>query len=454
MKGRSTALIVLAIFLVSALYYSGMAFSIPQKSGRAIKIGVDINIPPYSYMVNNEPTGFNIDMLKAMEKYTNITFEFVPGTWNSLIYKLKMGQIDALMAMVPTKERNRTFFFTQIYQHIYFNFFQRATMAPVKSINDIANHTIAVVKNDITENFALEWMNKTHRNLYIVEVNTPQEGLELVNSNSVDLFLYEIHTCTYYISKMNLKNVVLTNIQAFSMPLAIAVKKSEPWLVNDLNMAINKIKESGEYTEIYNKWFNPQTSTGIPLYIYGLALILGISLSTIGYMGVRYVRERRRVREQDRRIENLQKLSNTLMENMPIGLLYIKEDKCIYANPEALKILGYSFREINSTKIFRKLIRGGEIEIKTKSGHIRWVLSKSINYGHGKIVSLIDITERKILQIKEEKRFEFLNNMLDALRNPVQNMIFASEDMESKDMQEIIKKEIEKIANILKEEPK
>ena len=295
-------------------------------------------------------------------------------------------------------------------------------------------------------------MNETHEKVYLVEVPTPQEGLKLVNTNSVDLFMYEIHTSSYYIAKYNLNNVRLTNIQAFSLPIAIAVRKNEPWLVQELNYAIDKVKNSGKYTILYNKWFNPPTNEQIPFYLYVATVALVASVSVIAYLGVRYKRASKRMSAQQKRIENLISLSQTLMEKMPIGILYLKNGRCVYANPEAMKILGYSFKEINEKRIFKHFLRDGEIKMKTKDGRTKWVFTKSIIYGGGKIISLIDITDKKMLEIKEQKRFEYINNMLDALRNPMQNILFAVEKIEDPKMQEIIKKESDKISNILKEE--
>ncbi len=446
---------LIALFLL-LLIFPSVYSTAPSSNGNGeniVKIAIDKNLPPYSYIENGNLVGFNIDLLKAMEEYTNFTFDFVPGNWNQCMLLLKNGDVDALMAMVPTPQRNKSFAFTDVYMHIYFNFFQRASLKPINNISDIENHTMAVVKGDITEIFAKDWMNKTHKNLYLVEVDTPQEGLKLVNTNSVDLFLYEIHTSSYYIAKYNLKNVRLTNIQAFSLPVAIGVRKNEHWLVEYLNYAIENVKSCGKYTELYNKWFNPPANEQLPLYLYMAIATLVISVSVIAYLGIRYKRASKRVSAQERRIKNLIKLSVTLMEKMPIGILYVESNRCVYANPEALKILGYSFKEINEYQIFKNLLKGGEVKIKDKNGNFKWLFVKSISYRNGKIISFMDITEKKMLEIKEQKRFEYINNMLDALRNPMQNILFAVEKIEDPKMQEIIKKESEKISDTLKKEP-
>ncbi len=460
LKSQRIGAILLVILLSFISFYSASAHSSYLKDNsqdeRVVKFALDKYIPPYCYENENDNLiGFNIDLLNAMEKYTNLTFRYVGTKWDQALSMLVGGDVDAVMAIVPTPERNKTFLFTQVYQYLYFNFFQRGNMPSINKLDQIENHTLVVIRNDITEIFAKNWMNKTHKKLYLVYVDTPTEALELVNANSADFFLYEIHTASYIISKMKLNNVKLTNVEAFSIPIAIAVRKNLTWLVQELNYAIEAVKNSGEYTSIYNKWFNPPPSSPIPIYFYYALVAFIISIAVIIAIGIKYKKTEEEVKQQRRRVMNLVALSQTLMENMPIGILYVRDGRCLYANPEALKILNYDFEEINNTKIFEKLLNNKEeVSIRTKDGHRKWLYVKSIDYKGGKIISIIDITRRKNLEIIEKERFEYLNNMLDALRNPMQNIIFAAEDIENKEMQRVIKKEISKIIDILRREPK
>jgi len=457
-KFHKIGVILFAFMLLLIIIYSPNGYSLPhtKQENYIVKIAMDNTIPPYCYLdENGNVKGFNIDLLNAMEKYTNLTFQYVPVNWDMAMDMLKNKEVDAVMATVPTEERKENFSFTKVYQYLNFNFFQRANMPLITNISQIENHTLVVIKNDITEIFALQWMNKTHKRVYLVYVDTPKDALELVNSNSADLFMYEIHTASYIITKLSLKNVKMTDVEAFSMPIAIAVRKDMPWLVDVLNDAIDRVKNSGEYTSIYNKWFNPPTTSPIPWYFYYALIAFIISMAVIAVIGFKYRKTEREVKEQRRRIMNLVALSQTLMEKMPIGILYVRDGQCLYANPEALKILEYDFEELNKVRVFEHLLSGKEeVTIKTKDGKTKWLYTKSIDYKGGKIISIIDITQRKMLENIEKERFDYLNNMLDALRNPVQNILFASENIENREMQSIIRREIEKIVNILRREPK
>ncbi len=131
-------------------------------------------------------------------------------------------------------------------------------------------------------------------------------------------------------------------------------------------------------------------------------------------------------------------------ENSPSIILLVQHDKIIYANPNAVKITGYSLNELYSMKWWdlahqdmRELVKkrglnrqSGKIEIEryemkicTKSGEVHWVdFSASKVMHQGKLAILwnaYDITDRK----KTEKRLERLLNLKDSMFEIMQSII-------------------------------
>jgi len=444
-------LIILIVLLVIFSYSFYKVYYVPSSEEKPkIKIAIDKNIPPYSYY--NEKgnlVGFHIDLLNAMEKYTPYSFVYVPMEWKDVENSLKTGYVDAIMGIVPTKERNKSFDFTNPYTNLNFVVFRNKNAPNIEDIGALANHKIVVVSEDITEIKLREYMNETGINFTLIEVPASAIAMKYVDIGYADYFIQEEKTGIFLISSQNLKNVIPTEAKLFSLPIAIAVRKGEWDLLSAFNDALKKLKDSGEYADIYQKWFLPsQKPAG-----FNYALIaIGIISALTAVLGVEYFRSWKREKKSEKRIINLMQFSRVLLEKMPVGIMYISDGNCQYMNPEGIKILGYSHKEINEAGIVETLIKGGEIRLKAKNGEEKWLFAKKIYYGDGIILSFMDITSLKLMEIRDRKRFEEINEMLDSLRNPVQNILFASEHMEREDMQKIIKENVEKIANILKKD--
>lgn len=180
-------------------------------------------------------------------------------------------------------------------------------------------------------------------------------------------------------------------------------------------------------------------------------IAIGIISALTAALGVEYFRIWKREKKNEKKIINLLQFSKILLEKMPVGIMYISDGNCQYMNPEGIKILGYSHREINERGIVETLIKGGEVRVKAKNGEEKWLFVKKIYYG-GVILSFMDITSLKLMERRDRERFEEINSMLDSLRNSVQNILFASEHIEREDMQKIIKENVKKIADILKKD--
>ncbi len=440
---------VFALVLVLFLVIPPLGFSpLVQGAGKlTVKFAVDKNIPPYSFMENGKLVGFHIDLLNAMEKYTPYKFEYLPVNWDDAIPYLKEGVVDAIIGIVPTPEREKYFDFTYNYSTIDYYFFAREGEPKLITLSQLNNSTVAVIKDDISEYELKKMVNITKMNITLVEVISIRDGITLLNEGKIDYLLGEIRTAIYWISHLDIKNVVITDLKLFTLSLSIAVRKGEWDLLNNLNNALLKVRDSGEFSDIYAKWFLSQNTQAQSLFPWILAIV---AVGVVAFAGWEYGRASQREKRARRKVANLEKFSRVLMEKMPVGLMYIFKDKCLYLNPEGLSSLGYSIDEINKMKLFKKMTRGNEVKIKTKDGREKWLLIRRIYAGDAEIIAFMDITTRKMFEEKERERFEEINNMLDALRNPVQNVLLASENLSDKRMQEIVKNNVEKIAEILK----
>lgn len=444
-------LVILIVLLIVFSYSLYKVYYAPRPEEKPkIRIAIDKNTPPYSYYdEKGNLVGFHIDLLDAMEKYTPYSFVYVPMDWGEVESSLQTGFVDVIMGIVPTPERNRSFDFTDSYTTLSFVVFRNRNAPPINDIGDMAELRIAVIKGDITEIKLKEYMNETGVNFTLIEVTSSQVALKYLDLGYADYFIQEEKTGIYYISLYHLKNVVPTGVKLFSLPIAMAVRKGEWDLLNALNNALKKVKDSGEYAKIYSKWLLPSSKPPVLNYAW---IAVGIISALTTVLGVEYFRAWRRERKTSERMINLIELSRVLIEKMPVGIMYISNGRCLYVNPEGMKILGYSYQEINELGIADFLMKGEEVEIRAKDGKEKWLFVKKIYYRNAIILTFMDITSLKTMEIRDKRRFEEINRMLDSLRNPVQNILFAAEKIDKKEMQKIIKENVEKIAAILKKD--
>jgi polar amino acid transport system substrate-binding protein len=75
---------------------------------RVIRIATEGAFPPFNYLENNEPQGFEIDLAKAFCEAMAVTCTFVIHEWDGIIRGLLAKDYDAVMASLAITERRKT----------------------------------------------------------------------------------------------------------------------------------------------------------------------------------------------------------------------------------------------------------------------------------------------------------------------------------------------------------
>src|SRR3712207_3524419 len=74
---------------------------------RVIRIATEGAFPPFNYLENNEPQGFEIDLAKAFCEAMGVTCTFVIHEWDGIIKGLLAKDYDAIMASMAVTERRK-----------------------------------------------------------------------------------------------------------------------------------------------------------------------------------------------------------------------------------------------------------------------------------------------------------------------------------------------------------
>ncbi|HSH53355.1 MAG TPA: transporter substrate-binding domain-containing protein, partial [Bacteroidales bacterium] len=207
--------------------------------------------PPYQLIdKKNIPTGFSIDLLKAIEKTMglNISIELAP--WNRVRPELEAGMIDGLAAMSYSKEREKYVNFSTPYLYITFDVFIRNN-STIKSIEDIKNKKVIVVNGDIMHDYLI----KNEITDYIIPVKNYKTALRLLSAEEYDCALLNKIQGEFTINEFNLSNLTTLGEAIQTQELCFAIKKDNPQLLAQINDGLQIVKSTGEYDRIYDKWF-------------------------------------------------------------------------------------------------------------------------------------------------------------------------------------------------------
>jgi len=207
--------------------------------------------PPYQLLdEHNNPTGFSIDLLNAISKTMGLTIHLELDEWNIVRNEIEKGEIDGVIGMSYSTERNRFVDFSTPYVYITHAIFIRKD-SEIKDIEDLKDKQVIVVKGDIMHDYLIA--NSITK--YIIPVKNYKTALRLLSAGEYDCALINKLQSQFAINQYNLSNLKPVGTTVQPKEMCFGIKKGHEDILAQINDGLQIIKTTGEYDSIYEKWF-------------------------------------------------------------------------------------------------------------------------------------------------------------------------------------------------------
>lgn len=126
---------LLTIGLISALFARPALGAPPAAERPKLIVGGDHDNPPYEFLENGKPTGFNIELIRAVADVMGLDVEIRLGPWNQVRHDLEQGKLDMLAGMYYSDDRSRLVDFSVPHTMVSSGLFLRKD-TPIRSFAD------------------------------------------------------------------------------------------------------------------------------------------------------------------------------------------------------------------------------------------------------------------------------------------------------------------------------
>lgn len=222
---------------------------------KVYKVGTDAAYAPFeSVAPNGDIEGFDIDIVKAVAKEAGIEVEFVNTAWEGIFASLTSGKNDILVSAITiTDDRKKEMNFTEQYFEST-NYIAVPEDSAVKAMADLKGKSISVQQGTTGDEALTGFLGKDYTGIKRFK-GTPEAFLELRNKKA-DAAVADSGVVANYVA--NNPDAKLKIVKDDTFPkeyYGIAVAKENTELLGKLDEGLKKIKENGEYDNIYKKWF-------------------------------------------------------------------------------------------------------------------------------------------------------------------------------------------------------
>lgn len=243
---------LLAALLMLAALVPAPVFAAQRK----VVYTFDRKFIPFSYVRNGHPTGFEVDILKAVLKDTGLGLEFKPSrTWDRAQAELSGGIVQVASGMTRTQLREQLFLFPKTPTvTLDLKFFVNRTLG-YKHVGEIRGQTVAAIRDSLYQRL-LQDFGGVKIKLY----ETGEEALRAVVSGDAQAYFGAEKIARDIIARKNLQNLLVLGSTVRSIPVYFALYKGEKGLRDIIDRGLKRLIVTGEYDKIYRKWFVPELS--------------------------------------------------------------------------------------------------------------------------------------------------------------------------------------------------
>lgn len=237
---------------LAMFFWAVLLISWPQ-SGAAYQVVADKDYPPLVFFDDGvEPTGYDVDLLRALERKTRLPMQLETLDWKEAKAKVMRREADILLGAVRTPEREAVLDFSEPYLETKTVIFTRRDDFAIRDIPGLINRRVAVQQGSVAD----EYLHQQAPQLQPYRFGTQQQGMQALVNGEVDAVVGNYFIGMYLVTRNDWQE----RIKSVSTPLTvnqycIAVPKGRSELLLPINQALREMEESGELAALQDKWF-------------------------------------------------------------------------------------------------------------------------------------------------------------------------------------------------------
>jgi len=224
--------------------------------GEVFRVACTGRYPPFSYYdADGELVGFDVDVSKAVGEKLGRPTEVITTEWAGIIGGLQSGRYDAIIgSMGITPERQQQVLFSTPY---YISgaqlFVLKENEDLYSSIDDMDGKIIGA---GIGSTYQL-YVEKNYPEIEVRSYDKEQEIFRDVLNGRLDGFVSDRLVGMWNIKYNELEFAPVGDL-IYDERVAIPVRKDNPELLEDINMALAEMERDGTSDELYSKWFEEE----------------------------------------------------------------------------------------------------------------------------------------------------------------------------------------------------
>lgn len=216
-------------------------------------MGTDPGFKPFEYKDGSTTIGFDVDLSRAIATDQNKTLRIEEMSFDGLLLALQSGRVDMVAAgMTKTEDRAKNVDFSIPYYSAAQMIIVQKT-SPIKTEADLAGKKIGVQIGTTGDILAHKITGAT-----VIQFQQTASVMQELSTGRIDAAIMDNGPATQYLP--NNPTLMILPQKLSSEEYAIAIRKGNTKLLEQVNQTIKAMKNDGRYDKLIEKYFGENKS--------------------------------------------------------------------------------------------------------------------------------------------------------------------------------------------------
>ena len=215
--------------------------TVVSKDTNVLVMGTNATFKPFEYKDGDTVVGFDVDLAEEIAKSIGAELKIEDMSFDGLLPALESGQIDlAVAGMSVTEDRAKNAFFSDPYYV--------ASQQSIKNKYELVNKTIGVQLGTTGDQMA-----RQINGAKVVQFPAVPNVLQELTTGRIDAAILDNAPAAQYVAGFS--NLKVLSLPLSREPYAVAIKKGNQQLLDQVNRVITEMRGDGRMQKILMKHF-------------------------------------------------------------------------------------------------------------------------------------------------------------------------------------------------------
>jgi len=229
-----------------------------QTADDMVRVGVYQNAPRIFFDDSGNPAGFWVDLLEAIAKDERWFLEYVPCEWESCLLAVEQGQLDLMVDVAYSEERDRRFDFNQKVVFVSWSEVYAQPGTGFASLLDLDQKRVAVLRDGIQQTALQERAESLDITIRIVPVDDFHKVFQQLENGDVDAGVVNRFFGAEMASQYNVERTSVLFQPSFIHVVAAEGKQARLLGAIDAALAEMDGNPRSAYHRARERWLEPQ----------------------------------------------------------------------------------------------------------------------------------------------------------------------------------------------------